>query len=93
MSKKNPTIVIGEFKPTGLEFAIKSLAEVAAITPAGKKQQQAAATSHDDRRDQLKSLVIERRKIAFELECMEEEDALSARSRSDRGAPLAELSG
>ena len=38
-------------------------------------EQQAAATSHDDRRDQLKQLVIERRKIAFELECMEEEDA------------------
>merc|ERR1711991_482566 len=38
------------------------------------EQQEAAATSHDDRRDQLKALVIERRKIAFELECMDEED-------------------
>merc|ERR1711991_287972 len=40
-------------------------------------QKEIAATSHDSRRDQLKILVLERRKAAQETDLMMDEDALS----------------
>ena len=46
VSKKTPTMVIGAFKSIGLEFAVKSLAQVAAETTAKPKKKQPKRTKN-----------------------------------------------